>query len=140
MKTSKFKVKVVCGFRKEQEFTIDANEAHKAYYLFNHPEKRGTFNSGLAIKGSDIQRIEPDYNATMGWNHSHQITGDDWNEIHRTGISGKLLSILAGAKEIGRNGKIEDLQKPLIELREKYPVLTNRTGSNFAQKLLKNKT
>jgi hypothetical protein len=140
MKTSKFKVRVVCGYRKEQEYTIDANEAHKAYYLFNHPEKRGTFNSGLAMKGSDIQRIEPDYNATMGWNHTHQLTGDDWNEIHRTGVSDKFLSILAGAKEIGRSGTVEDLQKPLIDLREKYPVLTDRTGSSFAQKVLDKQT
>ena len=136
MKTSKYKIKVVCGFRKEQELTIDANEAHKAYYLFNHPEKRGTFNNGLAIKGSDIQRIEPDYNATMGWNHTNQLTGDDWNEIHRTGVAGKFLSILAGAKEIGRTGDIADLQKPLIELRDKYPTLNGRQGSAFAQKVL----
>jgi hypothetical protein len=136
MKTSKYKIKVVCGFRKEQELTIDANEAHKAYYLFNHPDKRGTFNNGLAIKGSDIQRIEPDYNATMGWNHTHQLTGDDWNEIHRTGVADKFLAILAGAKEIGRTAEIADLQKPMIELKEKYPALDGRKGSEFAQKVL----
>ena len=136
MKTSKYKIKVVCGFRKEQELTIDANEAHKAYYLFNHPDKRGTFDNGLAIKGSDIQRIEPDYNATMGWNHTHQLTGDDWNEIQRTGTADKFLSILAGAKEIGRTGEVADLQKPLIELRDKYPTLNGRQGSEFAQKVL----
>lgn len=135
MKTSKYKIKVVCGFRKEQEFTIDANEAHKAYYLFNHPDKRGTFDNGLAIKGSDIQRIEPDYNATMGWNHTHQLTSDDWNELHSAGVMQKMLSIMATAKEIGRNGLIDDMKVPLIDLyKGKYAELTS--GSTYAKVLL----
>lgn len=139
MKTSKYKIKVVCGYRKDQEFTLDANEAHKAYFLFANPEKKMIFSSGLAIKGSDIQRIEPDYNATMGWNHTHQLTGDDWNEIHRTGVADKFLAILSGAKEIGRLGDISDLQKPMIELKEKFPALEARKGSEFAQKVLTSK-
>lgn len=140
MKQSKYKVKIICGFRKEQEYTIDANEAHKAYYLFNHPDKRGTFNNGLAIKGSDIQRIAPDYNATMGWNHTHLLTDEDYNEMHANGVLSKLQKILASAKEIGRNGVPEDFQLPLIDLvRNKYPTLTDSSGSEFAQKMLEDK-
>ena len=138
MKTSKFKVKVICGFRKEQEFTIDANEAHKAYYLFNNPDKRGTFDNGLAIKGTDIQRIEPDYNAVMGWNPTHQLTGDDWNELHSTGIMQKMKSIMSGAKEVARIGELEDLKRPLVELKDKFPLLTGK-GSEFSQKILESK-
>ena len=137
MKESKFKIKIVCGFRKEQEFTINANEAHKAYYLFNNPEMRGTFENGLAIKGSDISRIEPDYAATMGWNHSHQLTGDDWNELHSTGVAGKLQSIMAKAKEIARIGEPDDFFTPLIDLvQNKYLELGGRTGSTYSQKVL----
>lgn len=139
MKTSKYKIKIVCGFRKEQEFTIDANETHKAYYLFNNPEKRGTFENGLAIKGSDIQRIEPDYNATMGWNHTHVLTSDDWNELHQNGVTQKLQSIMITAKEVARVGTEKDIVTPLIDLRDKYPVLSERAGSQFAQKVLANK-
>lgn len=138
MKESKFKIKIVCGYRKDQEFTIDANETHKAYYLFNNPDKRGTFNNGLAIKGSDIQRIEPDYNATMGWNHIHQLTSDDWNELQSTGTAQKLQSIMARAKEIARIGESDDFFTPLIDLvTKKYSLLENRSGSDFAQKVLK---
>ena len=137
MKESKFKIKIVCGFRKEQEFTINANEAHKAYYLFNNPSKRGTFDNGLAIRGSDIQRIEPDYNATMGWNHTHQLTGSDWNEIHSTGVLEKMKMILSVAKEIGRNGEVTDLKTPLIDLvKGKYEAIANGSGSQFARQLL----
>lgn len=143
MKTSKYKIKIVCGYRKEQEFTIDANETHKAYYLFNHPDKRGTFNNGLAIKGSDIQRIEPDYVATMGWNHTHQLTHDDHNELRANGVAEKIQGIMYLAKEVARNGKKEELIKPLIELKQIYPQLASREGSEYAKKLLqtgKNKT
>lgn len=139
MKESKYKIKIVCGFRKEQEFTIDANEAHKAYFLFNNPEKRGTFDTGLALKGSDIQRIEPDYNATMGWNHTHQLTSDDWIELRSTGVAGKLQSIMSRAKEVARVGTVEDLLLPLIDLKEKYTLPSDRTGSAFAQQVLSEK-
>lgn len=140
MKKSKYKIKVVCGFRKEQEFTINANEAHKAYYLFNNPDKRGTFDDGLALKGSDIQRIEPDYNATMGWNHTHQLTSDDWNEINNSGVSEKMQGIMAKAKLIAKEGLPEDLSQPLIDLVTiKYPTLGDRNGSAFAQELLAGK-
>jgi len=131
MKTSKYKVKIVCGFRKEQEFTIDANEAHKAYFLFNNPEKRGTFNNGLALKGSDIQRIEPDYNATMGWNHTYQLTNDDWNELRNNGVAKKIREIMAYAKKVARVGTVEDLQTSLIDLKDKYPLLSDRHAENI---------
>jgi hypothetical protein len=138
MKESKYKIKIVCGFRKEQEFTINANEAHKAYYLFNHPEKRGTFENGLAIKGCDIQRIEPDYNATMGWNHTHQLNSDDWNELHANGVMQKVQGIMSSAKEIARIGQQEDFTAPLIDLvKNKYPQISERQGSVYAQKVLK---
>lgn len=137
MKTSKYKIKIVCGFRKEQEFTIDANETHKAYYLFTHPEKRGTFNSGLALKGSDIQRIEPDYNATMGWNHTYQLTNDDWNELHASGVTQKMQGIMSSAKEIARLAQTEDFSVPLVDLvKNKYVQIANSAGSQFAQKIL----
>jgi len=140
MKTSKFKIKIVSGYRKEQEFTIDANEAHKAYYLFNNPDKRGTFDTGLAIKGSDIQRIEPDYNATMGWNHTHQLTSDDWNELKDNGSVLKLSEIMSSAKEIARLDNKEDFSLPLIDLvKGKYLSIASRKGSDYAQKVLAGK-
>jgi len=137
MKESKYKIKIVCGFRKEQEFTINANEAHKAYYLFNNPDKRGTFNNGLALKGTDIQRIEPDYCATMGWTPTHQLTHDDWLELNQNGVATKLRDIMASAKEIARIAAPEDITTPLIDLvKDKYPQITSRTGSSFAQNIL----
>jgi hypothetical protein len=137
MKTSRYKVKIICGFRKEQEYTIDANEAHKAYYLFNNPDKRGTFDNGLAIKGSDINRITPDFNATMGWNHTHILCDDDWVQINAEGVGQKMNMILSTAKEVARIGDPADIVIPLsILMKEKYLGLADRGGSEFAQKLL----
>lgn len=137
---STFKIKIVCGFRKDQEFTIDANEAHKAYYLFEHPEKRGTFDSGLALKGSDIQRIEPDWHATMGYNKEYALVGEDWNEIHSKGYLAKMQSIMTTAKEVARIGNVQDFQEPLsVLMKGRYQSISERSGSQFAKQLLEGK-
>ncbi len=96
------KIKIITGFRKDQFHTIDSEEAHKAYYLFLNPEKRGVFKNGVAIQGSLIQSIEPDYHATMGWNETHQLDSDDWNEINRKGVAKKMKNLLSDAKEVVR--------------------------------------
>lgn len=131
----KYYIKLICGFRQDQEYTIPAAEAHKAYWLFANPEARTFFEDGLAIKGSDIQRIVPDYQTTMGWNVSHKLGDDDWNEIHSNGVMGKMQNILASAKEVARICAPEDLQTPLPKLlKEKYDGLLsddNRRGGGF---------
>jgi hypothetical protein len=109
------KIKVICGFRKDQEISIDGSEAHKAYYLFLNPEKRGVFNNGYALKGSDIQRIEPDYNGTMGWNQTHQMDEYDWLEVRRIGIDNKFRNLFYEAKQIAIN-KPNEINQPLLIL------------------------
>ena len=76
------KIKIITGFRKDQYYTIDAEEAHKAYYLFLNPEERGVFNNGVAMIGKNVQGIEPDYHATMGWNSTHTLDSDDSRFAH----------------------------------------------------------
>jgi hypothetical protein len=117
------KVKIITGFRKDQEFSIDASEAHKAYYLFLNPDARTVFSSGLALRGSQIQRIEPDYQGTMGWNEAHALDAEDWNEIHRLGVDQKLKTILTIAQEVGRIAQPHDLNIPLSEAMTRYPQL-----------------
>jgi len=109
----KYAVKLIVGFRRDQEHSIPATEAHKAYYLFTHPDERGIFSNGLAIKGDQIQEIVPDYHNTVGWNASHQLNDDDWNELRGKGIMQKMQFIMSNAKEIGTRGNIEELNQPL---------------------------
>jgi len=94
------KIKIITGFREEQYYVIDGNEAHKAYYLFMNPEERGVFKNGVALVGKNIQGIEPAWNETMGWNPSHKIEDDDWNEIHLKGIKTKMRELLSEAKRV----------------------------------------
>lgn len=96
------KLKIITGFREDQSFSISSEEAHKAYYLFLNPDQRGVFENGLALRGSDIQRIEPDYQGTMGWNSTHRLDEDDWNEIKGKGIDRKMQNIMVNAQKIAR--------------------------------------
>lgn len=116
------KIKIITGFRKDQSYTIDADEAHKAYYLFLNPTERGVFNNGVAIIGQDIRGIEPDYNATMGWNPAHQLDANDFNEIKSSGTDRDLRDLLQLAKTVSQN---EDRSKLNIPLSELKPLLLN---------------
>jgi len=97
----KYYIKVI-GFRREQDVSIPLQEAHKVYYLFNNREKHGVFENGVAIVGSSIQQVVPDYNKTMGWNDSHSINNEDWNELRREGIEEKMEMIMEKARDVAK--------------------------------------
>lgn len=116
----KTKVKLVCGFRKDQTYSIDAEEAHKAYYLFLHPEARGIFGDGLAILGSQIQAVDPDYNGTMGWNPTHTLDDDDWSDIRSKGIDKSVRNDMANAKLLAQKIQPSELNIPMSKLLETH--------------------
>lgn len=95
----KYYLKLVTGYESDRHYTIDAEEAHKAYYLFRHPEERGVFNDGLALSGRDIRVIQPDYHTTMGWNVTHELDDEDWNYLN-AGVSEKLKQIMGEASRV----------------------------------------
>ena len=107
-------IKIKTGFEREQHYSIEDGEAHKAYYLFLNPEKRGIFKDGLALIGKHIQSVEPDFQGTMGWNHTHELDDDDWNEIRGRRVDRKLREVLTRAKQIAY-------------LIPKYPQLLNQS-------------
>lgn len=94
------KIKIITGFRDDQYYVIDGNEAHKAYYLFMNPEERGVFKNGVALIGKTIQGIEPAWNETMGWNPTHKLDFSDWNEINSKGFKTKMKELLKEAKRV----------------------------------------
>lgn len=134
------KVKLIVGFRRDQEHSIDIEEAHKAYYLFLHPTERGIFKNGLAIKGDQIQEIVPDWHGTMGWNPSHQLDSDDWNELNTKGIAEKIKSLMAEAKDVAQFADVKELTRPLTailaESKRQIPEHTGRTGMKSIKQLL----
>ena len=120
MKLSNLKVKVITGFRDDQFMTISGEEVHKAYYLFMKPEARAVFSNGVALIGKNIQGIEPDYNATMGWNASHKMDSDDWNQINDNRISDDMKSLLSRASDMAKliSQKPELLQVDISEIKQ----------------------
>lgn len=93
-------IRITTGFAGDQKFSIENSEAHKAYYLFRNPEKRGVFNNGLALIGKFIQDIQVDYHGTMGWNPSHRLDDADWNDIRARGVDKEMQEIMLIAKEV----------------------------------------
>lgn len=112
----KLKIKVITGFRRDQFYSIDADEAHKAYYLFLNPEQRGVFNNGVALIGQDIRGIEPDYNATMGWHADHVLDGDDWRELRRSGMDERLRDTITLASIVAKQHP-DKISLPLSEIK-----------------------
>jgi hypothetical protein len=111
--------KILTGFRKDQFYSIDADEAHKAYYLFLNPEQRGVFKNGVALMGQSITGIEPDYNAIMGWNPTHQLGDDDWNDIRSKGVDKTVRLLTERAKTVAQEaimtGDTSKINLPLFE-------------------------
>jgi len=112
-------IKVIVGFREDQYYLINETQAHKAYYLFTHPDERSVFEGGIAIIGKHIQGIEPAYQETMGWNPTHELDNDDWNEIRARGVDKRLREVLMRAKEVAElasdNPKLLDMTLDEIE-------------------------
>lgn len=114
------KIKIIVGFRKEQHYTIDADEAHKAYYLFLNPDKRGVFSNGVAVIGQDIRGIEPDYNAMFGWSPQYVMDGYDWNEYKVRKVRKEISEVMVKAKQIANQiiskNDMQKINTPLSEI------------------------
>lgn len=106
-------IKIITGFRDDQYFVIENDEAHKAYFLFNNPEARTIFKNGVALIGKHIQGIEPAYNEMMGYNPTHKLDGYDWNEIRRSGKEKEMKEIMQKGKEVAQ---IAERNKSVLSL------------------------
>ena len=118
----KYYIKVITGFRKEQEHSIPAEEAHKAYYLFNNPDARTTFSNGLALRGDQIKEIVPDYPTTMGWNPDYVLMSDDYKELAQQGVDRELRQLMSNAKDVAQHATPQELNLPLEEIIKSLPA------------------
>lgn len=112
-----YHIKIVTGFRQDQEHTIPAEEAHKAYYLFYNPDKRAVFNNGLALRGEDVKAILPDYHTTMGWHKTHKLGTYDYAELEEKRVDRKIREFLAQGKDVALHEPKEKLSLPLSQVR-----------------------
>lgn len=118
----KYYIKIITGFREDQQIIIPMQEAHKGYYLFDNPEQRGVFNNGVALIGKNIQQILPAWNETLGYNPLHQLDTDDWNEIKSKGVDKKMQLLIEKAKDVSR--MINEQPKLLkMKLEDVLPII-----------------
>ena len=75
--------KIVTGFDASEYFEIDTEELARAYHCFLSDGKMITKN-GIALRGKNILRIEPNWNALMGWNKGYKPTAYDMTFIPKT--------------------------------------------------------
>lgn len=127
--------KVITGFRDDQYYSISENEIHKAYYLFMNPEARTVFSNGVALIGKNIQGIEPDYHATMGWNRTHRLDSDDFNEMREKGLLNKFTEVMSLGKSVAEMA----LQQPELLKIELNKVEIPKLQTNNFTKLLTDK-
>jgi hypothetical protein len=117
-------IKIITGYRSDEYKIIQDEEAHIAYYLFANPDKRAILSGGVTLRGSDIHDIQPAYNETMGWNPTHRLTDDDWNEIRSKGIEKKLIQKLTLAKTVAVRMSPKDISTPLPEVAKTLGLLS----------------
>lgn len=137
----KYFIKVITGFREDQQYTIPMQEAHKAYYLFTHPDSRGVFDNGVALVGRNINEIRPDWNMTLGYNPDYKMTEDDWNNIRGKRIDTNMRTLLEKAKATSslmeENKAIGKLQlKEAIKMlpsEDKINILEENTALNLTK-------
>lgn len=93
-------IKIKTGYGEHDFKIVSMQEAHKAYYLFLNPSARTIFSDGIGITGQNILGIEPDYHSAMGYNRSHRLDEDDWNDIRGKGIMEKIRDEMETAKNM----------------------------------------
>lgn len=119
-------IKIILGFREDQEHLIPDQEAHKAYHCFLNPEARTVFSNGLAIIGKDIRSIQVDPIAVMGWNKGYKPSPEEWGEIRRSNKMAQAKLLLEQARTIAYHAQEDKrlLGMPLREANEQL-LLTN---------------
>lgn len=118
--TKFFKIKT--GYDGEQFISIDETELESALYCFM-TDSKGIFKNGVC-RGKDIINISEDWHKVMGWNPTHELDSDDWNEIRSSGTEAKYHGLIGSVKEkiqylvrtkqenlIGKNVAIPELKK-----------------------------
>jgi hypothetical protein len=101
--------KIHLGYNDEMKLSIGEEEIAKVMTAFLTGKKIQT--SAGAIDGSKIILIKEDWNKTMNWNETHQLTSDDWNELKNNGVEdlykGYLEDLKLSVKNILSSGQLK---------------------------------
>ncbi|MHA1401632.1 MAG: hypothetical protein ACTSQE_14880 [Candidatus Heimdallarchaeaceae archaeon] len=112
---SKKTFKIVTGFGEKDYFRIGKDEVARAYHCFLTEGKMIT-SEGVALRGRNILRIEPNWNEIMGYTRDHKLSGEDYLDIgeKRQRHANSLMGIAKeNARECIESGDMNILSKTL---------------------------
>jgi hypothetical protein len=89
--------KVMRGFNQDDYIPITESELKKAIYA-HITGTNVAFEMG-SITGTHISAVVPDFHRTLGWNPSHKLDSDDWNDIRGRGLENTMRNLIAEAKQ-----------------------------------------
>ena len=105
----KLKFRVVYGYNAGQHVTVRKKDLPKLYVM---------------LRGEDIQRIEPDWNATMDWNATYRLMSDDFDQIGFA-LQEEAKQIMGEKREIAhyliRSGQEDKASLPMADMNQYLP-------------------
>jgi hypothetical protein len=122
--------KIIRGYNTEDYIEIDRSELEKAYYCFL--EKKDAIFSGGAVRGSQIQTIQPDFHRAMGWNRGYKLGAEDFEELGSKGVDRKYRNILLESENRVKH-LIETKQEYLIGKGVDIPKIETKVSNEVAQ-------
>ena len=105
--------KIVYGYKPEEYHGITKKELPIAFYAFLKETK--FFGQDFAIDGKHIMRIEPNWNAVMGWNEGYRATSEDLSTIPRKlskRVREYMIDSKTQAKQAIESGNVKLLELP----------------------------
>ena len=94
--------KVIWGFDEERSTDIGESELIKALYAMSTKSK--VYLGDILLDGKYIIAIKENYQKTMGWNPTHEMDSDDWNQLKTEGIDKLFAGKVYEAKQ-----KVQDM-------------------------------
>ena len=120
----KLKFRVVYGYNAGQHVTVRKKDLPKLYVMFLNGTGRTVLENGIALRGEDIQRIEPDWNATMDWNATYRLMSDDFDQIGFA-LQEEAKQIMGEKREIAhyliRSGQEDKASLPMADMNQYLP-------------------
>lgn len=107
------------GYGDEMTISIEEKDLEKAVYAWMSQKKVNLTNA--LLDGKYIISITEDFHSPMGWNKSHKLEDEDWNELRQNGVldyyKGKINSAKQNVQDLISTGNInligKDRQKQL---------------------------
>lgn len=110
--------KVIWGFDEERTTDIGESELIKALYAMSTKSK--VYIGDILLDGKYIIAIKENYQKVMGWNSTHEMTSDDWNEIRAVGVdklfTGKVYDAKMKVQEMIENKGFTQLKSNTKQL------------------------